>query len=152
MNELVAYLNDVKRLTGIKNDRQLSIAIGITTPAMSGIMAGVSVLTDEHCIKVAELTGDDPAKVIALAHKVKASEKACPHWEKILKALSPALNERGHVRLDILCKIILQRARMLVSPDKYKNTFGRPLAWISTLNESIAALSPSPATLKLLAI
>jgi len=55
------------------------------------VTKGVGAPSDDLCIRIAELVGDDPGKVILLAHKSKASEKARPHWDKILKAVASAV-------------------------------------------------------------
>ncbi len=90
MTEIVAYLQNVKIRLGIKSDRQLAMKSEITQAAICSIMGGGSVPTDETCIRIALLAGDDPAYVIALARKSKASEASRPYWDRILKVLATA--------------------------------------------------------------
>ena len=88
MNELVSYLRDLKARLGIKSDRELASKIGMTQAGICNIMTGGGLPNDEHCVKIALLGGDDPAHIIALAHKSKASESMRPYWDRILKVLA----------------------------------------------------------------
>jgi transcriptional regulator with XRE-family HTH domain len=90
MTDIIKYLEGVKVKLGISSDRALAHKIGITQSAISNIMAGASIPSDETCIKIAELAGDDPALVILMAHKSKASEATKKHWAKIFKTVTAA--------------------------------------------------------------
>jgi hypothetical protein len=85
MTEFAKYLEGVKIKLGIKSDRELGLRIGITQPSICSIMKGLTIPTDDKCLKIAEIAGDDPEKVLLLAHKSKASEKSRPYWDSLLK-------------------------------------------------------------------
>ncbi len=90
MNDLISYLREVKTRNNIKSDREFALKVGLTQAAMSNFMGGAGSPNDESCIKIARFAGDDPARVIALAHKCKATENSRPYWDKLLKALATA--------------------------------------------------------------
>lgn len=90
MTDIVKYIEGIKVGKGIKSDRQLAALVGITQPSMTNILGGLSVPKDETCVKIAELAGEDPAIVILLAHKSKASEATKKHWAKIFKLVTAA--------------------------------------------------------------
>ncbi len=85
MTEFSKYLEDVKIKLKIKSDAELAIRIGKTQSYMSQVMRGMTMPTDDVCLKIAEIAGDDPEKVLLLAHKSKASEKSRPYWDSLLK-------------------------------------------------------------------
>lgn len=85
MTEFAKYLEGVKIKLGIKSDRQLAFMIGLTQPSMCSIMSGKTIPTDDIVLKIAEIAGDDPEKILLLAHKNKASEKSRPYWDSLLK-------------------------------------------------------------------
>ena len=118
MTEFVEYLRVVKTRLVMKSDRELAHKIGITGPAFSSIMAGISIPSEEHCVKIAQLAGDDPAYVIALARRCKAPESSRPYWDRILKVLATASMVGMLIApyffslirsQDILCKIIFTK-------------------------------------------
>jgi DNA-binding XRE family transcriptional regulator len=90
MNTLVKYLEGGRSKMGMKSDRALALRVGITQSSMHNIMAGMSTPSDDTCMKIAELAGDDPARVIALAHMAKAPGASKKAWDKIFKAVTAA--------------------------------------------------------------
>lgn len=125
MTEFAKYIEGLKAKLGLKNDSQLSFLIGVSPRAIYNITKGHSIPTDDICLKLAELAGDDPEKVLLLAHKSKASERSKPYWDKILKAVvnmslilmltlplyAHAQDTQRPITQDILCKIRLDRKR-----------------------------------------
>ena len=91
MSEFSIYLEGVKAKLGIKSDNQLAIKLSISQSAVAGWTNSGRTPEDETCIKIANLAGDDPSQVILLAHKVKASEKTRPYWDKIFKTCAAAV-------------------------------------------------------------
>lgn len=90
MNYFSNYLKTVLDRTGIKNERQLALRLGITQGFISQIKKGENTPSDELCIKLAKLAGDNPDRILLLSHKNKASEEAKPYWDKIIKTLATA--------------------------------------------------------------
>ena len=90
MNEMVTYLEGVKVKLGIASDLQFSARIGVSYSLVHGFLHSGRVPGDDTCIKIAALSGDDPAQVIALAHVVKASGSSKQAWEKIFAAVNAA--------------------------------------------------------------
>lgn len=84
------YVESVMQRAAIKNQKELAARAGITPSAVNIMMRADFVPSDELCIKLASLVGDDPAKVILIAHAAKASESARPVWEKILRTVAAA--------------------------------------------------------------
>lgn len=84
MTDFVKYLEGVKAKMGITSDRQLAMKIGVSPAYFSNIRLG-QVPHDDICLKIAELTGDNPEYVILLAHKSKANEATRPYWDHIFK-------------------------------------------------------------------
>lgn len=87
MTEIAKYLTGVKVKMGVKSDLQLALRLGISQGMVNKIMMGVATPGDEVCIKIAELAGENPERVILLAHKSKASEKTRTYWEHIFNLL-----------------------------------------------------------------
>ena len=88
MNDMVRYLEGVKAKLGIKSDRALGVKIGMSSPAITSIMQGVTLPSDENCLKLAKLAGDDPEKVLLLANKSRAPENSKPYWDSILRKVA----------------------------------------------------------------
>ncbi len=91
MTEFSKYLGGVKAKLAIKNDYQLSIKSGIAYSTIQSWMKAGKVPEDDVCIKIANLAGDDPARVILLAHKAKASDVSKPYWNKIFKTCAATI-------------------------------------------------------------
>ncbi len=87
MAEFAKYLDGIKAKLGIKSDRQLSFKIGISPAYLANIRIG-QIPDDDIVLKIAEIAGDDPEKVLLLAHKSKASEKSRPYWDSLLKKVA----------------------------------------------------------------
>ncbi len=88
MTDFTKYLEGVKAKVGIKSDLQLAVRIGVSYSLVHGFLHSNRIPGDDICVKIAELAGDDPARVIALAHVVKASGASKRAWEKIFKAVA----------------------------------------------------------------
>lgn len=84
MTEFTVYLKGIKAKLGIKSDRELAFKIGVSPAYISNMKLG-QIPDDDVCLKIAEIAGDDPGKVLLLAHKSKASEKSKPYWESLFK-------------------------------------------------------------------
>ena len=87
MTEFARYIEGLKAKIGIKSDRELAIKIGLSATAIYNITRASAIPTDDICLKIAKIAGDDPEKVLLLAHRSKASDAAKPYWDKILKAV-----------------------------------------------------------------
>ncbi len=88
MTDFAVYLMGVKAKLGIKTNTQLAEKVGIAQTYVTRIVKGGYIPSDEVCLRIAELSGDDPEKVLLLAHRVKASPKSRPHWESIFKKVA----------------------------------------------------------------
>jgi transcriptional regulator with XRE-family HTH domain len=89
MNDFGKYLEEVRTKTGIKNDRQLAMRIGVSPAYINYIKHG-RIPEDDVCIKLAELANDKPESILLMAHKLKATEKSKPYWEHMFKTLAAA--------------------------------------------------------------
>ncbi len=96
MTDFAKYIESVKLRQGMKSDRELALKLGVSTTAMYNVTKGSGIPSDEVCVRVAELVGDDPIKVLLLAHACKASEKSRPYWDEVIKTVN-------NVSKDILC-------------------------------------------------
>jgi|SRR3989344_2755004 len=86
MKTIAEILDYVKEKTGIKNDYNLSLKIGLSAMAIFEFRNNKSIPSDETCIKLAGLTGEDPKKIILIAHAARAkSPEAKKAWNGILK-------------------------------------------------------------------
>lgn len=88
MTDFSKYLEGVKAKIGIKSDRELAFALGVTAGSIYNVTKGTGIPTDDICLKIAEIAGDDPEKVLLIAHKSKASEKSRPYWDSLLKKVA----------------------------------------------------------------
>lgn len=92
MNEFSLYLDQVKSRLNIQTDRELSEKLGIHKNHLVYIRKGATFPSDDLCCKIVDLTGDDPAPILALAHKLRAtSPKTRKVWERIEKALAASV-------------------------------------------------------------
>ncbi|GEM_PF-1146039 len=86
MKTITEYLDHVKEKTGIKNDYNLGLELNLTPGAMFEFRHKKSVPSDETCIKLAKLTGENPQEIILIAHATRAkSPEAKQIWNGILK-------------------------------------------------------------------
>ncbi len=86
MKTIPEILDIVKKKAGIKNDYNLGLKIGISTGAMFEFRHGKSIPSDDTCIKLANLAGEDAEKIILIAHASRAeSKEATKIWNGILK-------------------------------------------------------------------
>lgn len=90
MTEIARYLEGVKAKLDIKSDTQLAIRLGVSQAAVQKWMKTGAVPDDDMCLKIAEIAADDPAMVILLAHKSRASEATKKHWARIFKTVTAA--------------------------------------------------------------
>lgn len=91
MNELIIYLTELKLKLNTKSNLQFAMKIGVSSAGIDGIMKGRIVPGDELCERIAEISGDRPEVIIALAHKSRAkTDKQKNYWDKILKAVTAA--------------------------------------------------------------
>ncbi len=90
MTDFVKYLDGTMVKMGIKSGPQLALRIGVSQAYAHNIIRGIQVPGDDVCVKIAELAGDDAARVIALAHMVKATSASKAAWDKIFKAVAAA--------------------------------------------------------------
>lgn len=88
MTEFSDYLKAVRFKTGIKNDRQLALRLGLSMAAIYNITRANTIPSDEICLRIAALAGDDPEKVLLLAQKSRAPEAAKKHWESIMRKVA----------------------------------------------------------------
>ncbi|MBI4847544.1 MAG: helix-turn-helix domain-containing protein [Nitrospirae bacterium] len=88
MTEFATYVEGIKVKLGIKSDRELALKLGIAPPSLCNIVNGHGIPSDDTCLKIAALAGDDPEQVLLLAHKSKASEKSKPYWDSLLKKVA----------------------------------------------------------------
>jgi transcriptional regulator with XRE-family HTH domain len=85
MNKLRVYIDNIKVKADIKSDRQLAIKIGIDPSYLCEIIKGTKMPSDKHCIKLAEIAGEEPEKVILFIHACNAKKEAQPIWNGLLK-------------------------------------------------------------------
>ena len=88
MNDLVRYLEGAKAKVGIKTNNEMARRIGLTSPGFFAIMQGRVVPSDDTCIKIAEVAGDDAERVLLLARKARAPESSKPYWDSILRKVA----------------------------------------------------------------
>lgn len=86
MKTIPKILDHVKEKAGIKNDYNLSLKMGLTPEAIRQFRNNKSIPSDETCIKLANLAGEDAEKIILIAHAARAeSKEATKIWNGILK-------------------------------------------------------------------
>jgi len=90
MNDIIIYLENLKKSLNITSNNQLAIRTGIRQQTMDAIMKNKMIPGDEHCERISKLSGDKPEYVIALAHKCRAKGDSIKYWDKILKAVTAA--------------------------------------------------------------
>ncbi len=90
MKDLISYLNALKAKLDIKSDTQLAARLGITQASIQKYMVGMAVPADEVCIKIAELSGDSPTIVMALADVSRAKGTSKKYRTQIYKAVMTA--------------------------------------------------------------
>tara|TARA_Y100001934_G_C12262407_1_gene730712 strand:- start:48 stop:392 length:345 start_codon:yes stop_codon:yes gene_type:complete len=80
----------VKDELELPSDNKAAMLIGVTRSAVSHHKSGkLKQLKDEHCMKVAELLGINPAEVIADQHAEGADNPALKSvWQSMAKNLS----------------------------------------------------------------
>lgn len=91
MTQFKDYLKEVKTRLDCKSDGELSRKLKLTSASTHHLIHGITVASDETCLRIAELTGDNPAYIIALAHASKATDKTRPVWEKIAALTTSSL-------------------------------------------------------------
>lgn len=87
MNEFIQYIHEVMKEKGIKSATELGLLIGKKQSYMSSLMRGNHTPGEDVCIKIAEISGDSPEKVLLMAHTAYAKE-AKPYWENLLKKVA----------------------------------------------------------------
>jgi predicted transcriptional regulator len=90
MNEFAKYMDEVKQKVGIPSDRQLAMKLGEKQQNVSRYRTGETTAPVDFCEKLAELAGDEAAKVLMIAQMSKASEKTINSIRKILKCVAAA--------------------------------------------------------------
>jgi len=83
MQDLSAYLQNMKEQLNIQNNGELATLLHIDEQRVSRWCNGEEVPDDDSCIKLAFVAGDDPAKVLVLKHLSSASIMARAFWEKV---------------------------------------------------------------------
>jgi len=86
MKTIPEILDHVKEKKGIKNDYNLALQLGLTPNAIFKIRNNQSIPSDDTCIKLANLAGENAEKIILIAHATRAeSKEATKIWNGILK-------------------------------------------------------------------
>ena len=86
MKTIPKILDHVKEKAGIKNDYNLSLKMGLTPEAIRQFRNNKSIPSDDTCIKLAKLSGENAEKIILIAHATRAeSKEATKIWNGILK-------------------------------------------------------------------
>jgi len=83
MQDLSAYLQNLKGQLNIRNNGELATQLKIDEPRVSRWCNGEEIPDDESCIQLAFMAGDDPAKVLILKHLSSASLMGRDIWEKV---------------------------------------------------------------------
>ncbi len=73
--------------SGSKSLTELAEYVGVNQSSLSLLASGKGELSDETYIKLAELAGVDPAKVLIEKHARKAGPMAGPIWKQLAKSL-----------------------------------------------------------------
>ncbi len=87
-SDFVVYLEGVKAKMGFKNDRALAVAVGMNASALCNVMKGLGVPSDDACVRIAQVAGDAPARVLLLAHRTRSRGDAKAAWDKLYRALA----------------------------------------------------------------
>lgn len=69
MKKSVEYLQEAKEKLGCESDYQLAKALKTSHVNISNYMNGKSQMDDYHCIRVAQVLGIDPMRIIAAAQE-----------------------------------------------------------------------------------
>ncbi|HET6465463.1 MAG TPA: helix-turn-helix transcriptional regulator [Nitrospiria bacterium] len=83
MQDLSAYLQNLKERLNIPNNRELATQLNVDEQRVSRWCNGEEIPDDDSCIKLAFIAGDDPADVLILKHLSSASIMARAFWEKV---------------------------------------------------------------------
>ena len=90
MNNIIDYLRQLKIKLNIKSDTQLGLQLGLPQATIQKIMSGGMIPADETCLRIAELSGDRPEYVVAIAHASRAKGNSKSVWDKIIKTIAAA--------------------------------------------------------------
>jgi hypothetical protein len=83
MQDLSAYLKNLKDHLGVEKTGELALQLRIAEQRFSRWCDGEEIPDDESCVKIAIMAGDDPAKILILKHLATAPIMARDPWEKI---------------------------------------------------------------------
>jgi len=83
MQDLSAYLQNLKQRLNIQNNGELAAQLKIEEQKVSRWCNGEEIPDDDSCIKLANIAGDDPAKVLILKHLSSASIMSRAFWENV---------------------------------------------------------------------
>jgi len=84
MKTPIYYLEEVKKIKGIRNDSQLAKYLKISRAHISLIKKGNTTIGDELCLKIADILKIDPKEIIAANHYAGTeSRKLKKFWESI---------------------------------------------------------------------
>ncbi|HEX9757433.1 MAG TPA: hypothetical protein VGB26_06485 [Nitrospiria bacterium] len=87
MENLENYLENLQKKLGLTDSENLADRLSIPHETLKGMLRNQWIPNDELCLRIAYLSGDDPALVLAIAHFSTAKLTSKPFWEKILLKL-----------------------------------------------------------------
>jgi plasmid maintenance system antidote protein VapI len=87
MGNFADYMKAVQERLNLHSLVALAEQLSIPSESVEKIIRNELTPDDELCLRIAYLTGDDPALVLALAHYDSATVITRPYWEKILLKL-----------------------------------------------------------------
>lgn len=83
MQDLSAYLRNLKEQLNIRNNGELATQLNIDEQRVSRWCNGEEIPDDDSCVKLALIAGEDPGKVLVLKNLSSASMMARAFWEKV---------------------------------------------------------------------
>lgn len=87
-NELILFLEGIKRKHNLRFDTDLAKFLGISRENLTRILKGRGIPSDEVCVKIALASGEDPLRVIGIARKTAAADQMTGMvWDRLLKTL-----------------------------------------------------------------
>ena len=75
MNDTNFYINEIKRVQGVKSDYAVAKLLNVRRQAMTEYKNGRATFDSDMALKVAKLTGRDAAEILP---NMKAQKTKCP--------------------------------------------------------------------------